>query len=302
MNGKKIVITGASGFLGRHLLKVLREEPGLQICALSSRPEELSEETGAQEIIFLHKDAVFGPEAEEILRGAVVIHCAYPRNSKGAEIADGLLYIRRVFEAAAEHHAAAVINISSQSVYPSDRAFPAKEDTPLSLENSYAVGKYAVELMLEGILSGTETAFTSLRMASLIGPGFDQRIVNRFVKQALESGAVTVRKNRQQFGFMDVLDAAEAIARIALSDPRKWERVYNIGPERSVTLTEIADTVASVTKESCGRNTTVTVTEGEESSSSAVDASLFKAAFGEGRNRTLKESVQRILDHERKRA
>ena len=99
-------------------------------------------------------------------------------------IADGLKYIQSVFEKSVEGNAAVIVNISSQSVYSQKRTEAATEETPVCLESPYAVGKYAVELMLESICRGSKTRYTNLRMASLIGPGFDQRIVNRLVRQA----------------------------------------------------------------------------------------------------------------------
>ena len=136
-------------FLGSHLVERLKDDEKYTVFALSSRPEELKEKIGGTAVEYLHKVAF--KDSGEFLEDAIVINCAYPRNSTGTVIADGLKYIQGVFEAAVENRAAAIINISSQSVYSQQRTEAATEDTPLCLESPYAVGKHAIELMLESI-------------------------------------------------------------------------------------------------------------------------------------------------------
>ncbi len=189
-----IIITGASGFLGRNLIgSLLRDgfsdngsSSPARLIGFSSSPDKLRERFPSDLAEFHDRKKIDDAELRYIWKDAIVVNCAFPRNRSGTEMAEGLSYIKRVFEAAAGNGAAAVINISSQSVYAADRQDAAGEDTPLCLATCYAVGKYAVELMLESICANTGTAFTSVRMASLIGPDFDPRIVNCFVRQALQ--------------------------------------------------------------------------------------------------------------------
>ena len=288
---KKIVITGASGFLGSHLVKRLRNDERYVVYALSSKSDELKEKLGGENVEYSHKDALDA----EMMKDSIVISCAYPRNSTGTAIADGLRYIQKVFKTAVENGAAAIINISSQSVYSQQRTEAATEETPVCLESPYAVGKYAVELMLESICWGSDTKYTSLRMASLIGPGFDQRIVNRFVKQALETGKLTVKKNQQRFGFFDVEDAVSGIATMLPMDVQIWKPVYNLGRNESYTLLEIAETVKIVLeKEKTGNLVEVVVNEGDETGNTSLSCSRFFKDFNYEAMCSLKYSIYSI--------
>ena len=287
---KKIVITGASGFLGSHLVERLKDDERFKVYALSSKPEELRERLCGTNVEYVHKDEMDA----EMMKNSIVINCAYPRNSTGTAIADGLKYIQNVFETAVESGAAAIINISSQSVYSQQRTEAATEETPVCLESPYAVGKYAVELMLESICKGSETRYTSLRMASLIGPGFDQRIVNRFVKQALEMGKLTVKRNQQRFGFFDVEDAISGIAAMLGTDEKTWRPVYNLGDVGSYTLVEIAETVKDAVKSEAAKKVEIIVIDGDETGSSELDARLFENDFHTSAAHNLSESVKAI--------
>ncbi len=286
---RKVVITGASGFLGSHLVERLKGER-YEIYALSSKSEELKKKLGGENIIYVHKDML---EAE-MMKDSIVVNCAYPRNSTGKTMADGLKYIQKVFEAAVEGHAGVIINISSQSVYSQQRTEAATEETPVCLESPYAVGKYAVELMLESICKGTGTKYTSLRMASLIGPGFEQRIVNRFARQMLNQESITIIKQEKRMGFLDVEDAVSAIIAVSYADSCSWQSVYNVGNGRGYTVEEIYNSVASELRDRV-ELAPVVFEAGSDTSSTAVSYERLNRDAGFVPTLDLRESVERII-------
>ena len=292
MSNKKIVITGASGFLGSHLVERLKEATSYEVYALSSKPGQLKERIGGENIEYVHKDALDA----EMLKESIVVNCAYPRNSTGTGTADGLKYIQRVFEAAVEGEASAIINISSQSVYSQQRIEAATEETPVCLESPYAVGKYAVELMLESICKGRGTAYANIRMASLIGPGFDQRIVNRFIKQALEGGSIKAVLSDQKFGFLDVEDAAESIVNLLNSPMKTWRTTYNVGNNIGYTIEDILLSIKEAFNDRELEMPEIVYETGTAYGSTIVNYSELNADTGFEPKKNLRNSVERIIN------
>lgn len=284
-----LIITGASGFLGSNLVCSLQGRDDVFIHAFSSKSAQNS-----KNVCYHDRNFIFTEQGRKLLNKAVVINCAFPRNTTGTQMADGLEYIRSLFEAAAENNAEAVINISSQSVYSSVREVPADESTPPCLDTTYAVGKYASELLLESICRNIP--HTNIRLASLIGAGFNQRIVNRFVMQALETGSLTVKENKKIFSFMDISDAAAGIISMLDSDFSKWKPVYNLGTDNAYSLTDIARTVNEVISERENISINISTEHNEDTGSSSLCNDLFLSDFGYKAETELKQSVVKIYN------
>ena len=300
-NKTKVVITGASGFLGRNLVTYLDKNDQYVIYALSSQSKILQDKNRYKNVKYYDKNAIFTDQDKLILENAIIVNCEFPRNSTGSGMADGLKYIQGVFLKAKECKAKAVINISSQSVYSAKREVAATEDTPACLETTYAVGKYATELMLESILQGTDIYYTNIRLASLIGPGFDQRIVNRFVKQALRGEDLAANIGTQIYGFLDVKDAVSGLTAMIHSDARDWEKVYNLGPKGGYTIEQIAQVVCQLSKFYCERSIKYSVKRTDEHSNSMIDSRLFYRNFKWEPKIKITESTEEILKKRLKR-
>lgn len=293
---KKVVVTGACGFLGSNLVEALKEKEGYFVYALSSHGDKLQKSNASRNIQYCHKDAISSDGGNLILKDAIVVNCAFPRNSTGTGMADGLRYIQQLFDRSKECGTRAIINISSQSVYSQTREEPATEETPVCLESPYAVGKYMTELMLESVCKGAGIMYTNLRMASLIGPGFDQRIVNRLVKQALEGENLQVIKSNRKFGFFDVEDAVTAILTLINRDIFEWKAVYNVGGFECYTIDEIVYCIRDVFRKKKLPIPQICLEDGTGEGNTAVDYQLYHIDIGFTPTVNLSESVETIIN------
>lgn len=291
-----IVLTGAGGFLGSHLLPELLVA-GHRVLAITSLMEadvraSLPSSVAADGLQIISPGMLF--EEAGRFSGAVVLNCAFPRNGDGMAMAAGLDFIDSLLASSADTGAYGVVNVSSQSVYPAMRAAPAREGDALELDTPYAVAKRSVELLARAHLEG-RVPCTSVRLASLIGPGFSQRVVNKMVRYALETGVIDVVRPAQIFDYMDVRDAASALTALAESDPAGWDEVYNLGSDDSRTLGEIASVVAEAVRTwGCSCEVRMAM-DSAPVSSSALDASRFREACRWKPAYTLEDAIGEIV-------
>ena len=289
----KILVTGASGFLGRFLLTELLKNRENTIIALTSKTEKLSSLFSSNN----NRLVVFSSEKFESLdynKIDILVNCAFPRNEDGIKMVEGLHFITGLLKAAAEGGVGAVINISSQSVYSQQRTEPATEETPLDLESKYAIGKYAAELLTNAICAGIP--HTSLRLASLIGAGFDQRVTNKLIDKALCGEELIVLSGPQYYGFLDVRDAADAITAVINSDPVNWSEVYNLGTNEAYTLEDIAKTVVEIYNQKFSANISYKTDPSEKFLNSALNCQKFNKDFHWTPRHTLNDTIEWIFE------
>lgn len=283
---KRIILSGASGFLGTNIIKKALQQD-IDVLALVL-PGELQGVVPTMVIYdFLENGCAFNSDD-------VFINCLFPTNADGYKMADGLEILYRTIVRAHQSNAGAIINISSQSVYASKRTAPAREDDALCLETPYAVGKYSSEAFVNHVFR--DRPHTNIRLSSLIGIGYNQRIVNRMADQALKGSELKVMGGMQRYGFLDVRDAAAGLIRVAQSDPANWKEAYNLGRKESYTLLEVAECICAEIRNKTGLTAGYTVTEGEDNRNSSVDPSRFMTEFGWSPEISLVETTSDIID------
>lgn len=295
--GKRLVLTGAGGFLGRNLLPLLLKE-GVSVSAITSRTHfELCQLAGVDagdEWVHVVSQADRAGISETLADCDFLINAGFPRNTDGRQLAQGMEFIDWLFQEASCGGTRAVVNISSQSVYDQHRTEPASESTPVCPQSPYAVAKYATELMLNN--SCKAIPHTNIRLASLIGPGFDQRVVNKMVVNALAEKRILSSDQTGMFGYLDIMDAALAIVRILEIKSVEWPEVVNVGSGDGYTTTDIAKLIRS---ELMGRGYSVDIVSQETNNSktnTTVNANLLRVLTGWSPAESLSKTIKRIVD------
>lgn len=249
---KAILVTGASGYLGQTITRLLAESD-YRIMALGRNKSKLM-------ALYNRYDHVTCYDQNDLNDGVLrfglvdcIIHCAFARAYRGnRELADSLKFTREIFDLATVHQVPKIINISSQAVYGSCRPLFWHETTEPIPETNYAVGKYSTELMANTIKSiNKHSHVTSLRLASLAGGqsgSVPTDILYKFVKSSLNHETIKIIDGSQKINRLDVRDVAEGVVRLLEMDSSTWESVYNFGPIRSYTLLEVVELVSLLSK------------------------------------------------------
>lgn len=279
---KTILVTGAGGFLGSEIINQLLNEYSCDVVALDLKKENIK--PCLLKFKKLKCYSIDEWENNEISLKSIdiLIHCAFSRSYNGEKLAESLNFTRALFFKAAQANVKLVINISSQSVYGPPYKPLWSEKTPVAPNSLYAMAKYSSELIANAICndSSTKTNSASLRLSSLIGPGLEERLVNKFVKNALSGDPINIVGGEQTFSFMDVRDAASAIISLLFVESSNWQNVYNLGNNSRNSLLEIAEIVQKTATKYINKPVVVIKEDKDVQLCSGMDSSLFHQAAG----------------------
>ncbi|MGI6328766.1 MAG: NAD-dependent epimerase/dehydratase family protein [Dethiobacteria bacterium] len=142
----------------------------------------------------------------------------------GFSLAKAIKFTKDLFMTAKINCVKGIINISSQSVYGNKSKPLWNEDTPVSPDSTYAMAKYATEILTHTICNQKTMIGTNIRLDSLLGPGLDARLVSRFVNQVIKHEPIKIIGGMQKLSFLDVRDASEGLISLIFYRYAKLEK------------------------------------------------------------------------------
>lgn len=225
-----IVVTGASGVIGRVLMARLRSD-GIE--AIGVRREAFDLASGASLAAFIGRR----PEAVVHLAAAVPHSTHYPDSEASA--AKTRAADRAVRDAVLEW-GCRVVYASTCSLYDKHAATVKFEETPVAVrpDSPYMQAKHEGEKMF-GVLA----SHGILRVPAPIGPGLPDTVVaKRFFNQAVAGQTIRVwGTGKREQNYVDVRDIADMFLRAARSTS---QGVFNISADAPTTMLELAAVMA----------------------------------------------------------
>lgn len=238
----RILVTGAAGFLGKHLIAALRLD-GHDVVAHIHRPGSLPDWDGETVIGDLRDVSATGLAAgcDLIIHLAALSDAGASRESPLSAAVVNATGSLHLLEGARQAGAAFVL-ASSQLVYQRQSA-PLAEGTPKQPDTPYGYSKLVAELWADMYrrLYGVRTLV--VRFFSLYGPGqrvsgTESGVVSIFGERARQ-GDPLVLKSRTRRDFTHVSDAVAGI-RALIAQPDAWGGVYNVATGTGTSLAELA--------------------------------------------------------------
>jgi nucleoside-diphosphate-sugar epimerase len=241
LTGARIAVTGATGFLGRYVVDVLRAR-GARVVGVVRNPDRVPA-LAAGGVELRRADLLERDRLVEGFRGAdaVVSNAALfsLRNQRWDEHQrTNVEGTANVFHAIADAGVARVVHVSSVAVYEGRRARKIAEDHPQysetsrrTLTNTYPISKAASERLAWRLAGERGLALTTVRPCAIYG-AFDPNFTRVFkaLVGALPLGLFPLYC---RVPFVYAGDVAEAIA-LALEKPIAVGKAYNVtGDDRT---------------------------------------------------------------------
>ena len=269
---KNVIVTGASGFLGHHLVAELLKRGDTKVIAILGRPEDKANALPENPNISIYPvEALFTEQFENI---DTVVNCAFARSNDAKLLADAFDFTEKLIRRLEELKVKSVINISSQGVYQRLKVGElSKEDSPLEPIDQYSMAKYATEKMF--CLSSIPY-ITNVRLASILMP---QRFLYFFINKAISGEHFTLTSPNQYAALLDVTDATTGLAAIVGQESSERANVYNLGIGKQYSILEYAKSVKSIGA-TLGLNVSFDVADNGSALCAGMDCSLLMNATG----------------------
>lgn len=250
---RPVLVTGATGFLGRHLCRRL-VSLGAEVHGLTRR--EVPSEVDDGSIIWHTGDVTDPASLRDALNSAapsVVFHLAaygttFDEFNREAGFETNVRGSLNLWEAISNPECR-LIAVGSCGEYGQLRGV-AREDASCEPIGSYAATKHAGVSLLGALGRETGREVVILRPFGPYGPGDrSNRIVPYVIRRLLNGQDVEVTAGEQLRDYTFIEDQIEAFVLAATSPLAETGRVYNIGSGHRISLKELVTAIARTVSE-----------------------------------------------------
>jgi NAD dependent epimerase/dehydratase len=257
--GKKVLITGAEGFIGSHLTERL-VELGADVTALAQYNSfnswgwiDTFDKKVKDSIKVVTGDIREYDGMKRIIKGQeVVLHLAaliaipYSYLSPMAYVRTNVEGTTNVLEACREYDVEKIVHTSTSETYGTALYVPIDEKHPMQGQSPYSASKIGADMMAESYYKSFNMPIATLRPFNTYGPRQSARAVIPTIISQILAGKTEIKLGSltptRDFNF--VLDTAEAFIKVAESEKTIGE-VINAGSNYEIT---IGDTVKKIIK------------------------------------------------------
>jgi GDP-4-dehydro-6-deoxy-D-mannose reductase len=278
----KILLTGASGFIGTHLYPAL-QQAGHEVVALAGR----------QAVNLCDATAVAAlPPCE------VIVHLAGagnptdfdrdPATSWEVNVA-GTLHLLNYARACQAQH----FILASTYVYGAPEHLPVSEEHPVRPPHAYPRSKYLCEQMLAQFVKDAGLRGTSLRVFNVYGPGQSAHMLIPTLLRQVFQAQMQLQNPVPRRDFVHVHDVVQAFVAACARSGEAYA-TYNIGSGSSLSVAELVDLLLRL----AGTQPTVTYSQQVRSGEvNEVVADIAKAAreLGWHPSVALEQGLQELL-------
>lgn len=256
---KKVLITGADGFIGSHLTERLLSE-GAQVKAFvmynsfktwgwidsfSPRKKEVVDIVcGDIRETDLLKQAL--KDVDIVFHLAALIAIPYSYASPSSYIKTNVEGTLNLLQTGLECSVEKIIHTSTSEVYGTAQYIPIDEKHPLQGQSPYSASKIGADMVAESFYRSFNLPVTTVRPFNTYGPRQSARaIIPTLILQMLKDTTIRVGSLHPIRDFTYVSDTVDGFIKAAEADGINGQ-VINIGSNQGISIGDLTDTLAQI--------------------------------------------------------
>ena len=260
LQGKKILVTGADGFIGSHLVEHLVQE-GADVRAfvyynsfnswgwLDHSPASVRQslDVFSGDIRDAHGVRTAMKGCDVVLHLAALIAIPYSYHSPDTYVDTNVKGTLNVVQAARDLGVERVVHTSTSEVYGTARFVPITEEHPLQGQSPYSASKIGADQIAQSFFLSFGTPVTIIRPFNTYGPRQSARAVIPTIITQIASGMRAIKLGAihptRDFNF--VRDTVRGFIAVAECDPALG-KVINIGSNYEISVGDTVRLIAGI--------------------------------------------------------
>ena len=259
---RRVLVTGAGGFIGSHLAERLAQLGARTRCFLRYTSQGslgwLSASPLRSELEIIHGDirdyeSVFqaAKDVDVIFHLAALIGIPYSYHSPRSYVQTNIEGTLNVLEAARRHETERLICTSTSEVYGSALYVPIDENHPLQGQSPYSATKIGADKIAESYHLSFDLPVSIARPFNTYGPRQSSRaVIPTIITQALAQPSVKLGNMHTTRDFNFVSDIVEGFIAIA-ETPATIGKTLNIGSGTETSIRDLTDVIFELIGAKC---------------------------------------------------
>jgi dTDP-6-deoxy-L-talose 4-dehydrogenase (NAD+) len=287
----RILVTGASGFIGKAVMSELIQH-GAEILVASTNPEKVSAEWGIQALDVAHISSDRSTKHVKSFSPQVLVHLGWSRLPDYSVDAclENLALSVELFRVVATHGVTRVV--SSGSCWEYGEARGELHETQQMVPNSFfGEAKNYLRQVLDSIGKNSDIETRWARIFYAYGPGQrDQSLIPTSIREWKRGAAPRLRDTGSAIDLVHVQDVARGLASLTLKDGPSG--VYNLG---SGSATKVSDVVQFIQSSISGSSANLPPIIAQRDNAAWANIQSMDRDFGWKPMVSLAEGIQELI-------
>lgn len=255
-NGKRVLVTGATGLIGGHLCKRLLSEGSLPLGLDLAFPGTLGWHGISGNFPVTLGDIMNQACVDQAVKGSdVIFHLAAQSNVERSRsngyncFLVNILGTLNVLEAARRHSVPCIV-ASSNHIYGHQAFARTPEDAPLNQLDTYSASKACADILTRSYAHNYGVLTAAVRNTNCYGPcdPHKDHLIPGAILAVLSGKAPVIKNPLTRKSYLYVEDVAEAYLLIAQSIQERSMSglAFNVSDDTSYSATEVVDSIVAI--------------------------------------------------------